>query len=305
MQPLFNRQRSKSWMIVIGAFVSLLLITGAIQPTFSTKAQPPHTIGYLASSGEHLQLPLNETATTNDVFDLMLGSHTRWDNLQIRYDAKFFGPGVPKGEEVFSHQFWLDSTGLSRVEIGSLVVGPLLTWMKNQDEIWIINYENGTYYNEVIPKAFRSVENFGVPEAEIEGQPVVAPHPNGLLMPSWVTELIYPTSLAQSMSITDLSEGVLQSVQVIGTDHIAGRQVIVISRRIEGSGEPVVFYKFHKYWVDAATGVILQQEVIDPESGTVTIRVTAIEVQYNDFIPESTFIFVAPENMVEIASPVY
>jgi hypothetical protein len=292
-------------MIVIGAFFSLFLITGAILATFPANAQPPHTIGHLASSGEHLQLPLNETVTPSDVLDLMLASHTRWDNLQIRYDAKFFGPGVPKGEEVFTHQFWLDSTGLSRVEIGSPVVGPLLTWMKNQDDMWTINYEDGTYYSEVIPKAFRSVENFGVPEAEIEGQPVVVPHPTGLLMPSWVTELIYPTSLAQSMSITDLSEDVLQSVQVIGTDQIAGRQSIVISRRIEGSGEPVVFYKLHKYWVDAATGVILQQEVIDPESGIVTTQVTAIEVQYNDFIPESTFIFVAPENMVEITPPVY
>lgn len=286
---MFTTRYSSLILIALAALVGLAY-TGLGDRLLSAapaQAGMRLTISDIAKSAPSPVLPLTPDSSISDTLALMLRSHQTWNTMQVNYFARFRDANTRAVILESNHDFRLTSSGMARAEIGPTPGKPDLVWIKNGEVIWTEDRESGRTSQSPVPAAFLSIDDFGtlVPDNE----PVVVPHPVGLLMPSWLSDYVYPTALAQSMSLEEIAENVVQRAKILGSEQVAGRPTVVVQRQIQSLDNPPIVYKFHRYWVDAERGVVLKAEVLDPRTGDWVQQVEALGVNYDEPISPETF----------------
>lgn len=288
-----NKNRIVYWMVggVIAGFVLSLIASSLLQPQVVNADDSLQSPERIQINDGILNTPLTDNSSVSDVLSLMAQSHLRWNTIHITYFAHFRAPNDQSSSSDNKQEFWLTSDGKGRVEIGSLTGTPDFIWVNDKTNTWTEDLVKGTYYSMNVP---RTVQSMGASMAQSIPQTspdTIVPNPFALMIPSGLNEYIYPASIAQEMSIININEKAEQTVEVLGSDTIAGRKVVVIQRKIQSAAGQVTVYKLHRYWVDAETGIMLKVEVDDPMTGSWVQQIEAALVEINVNIPQSMFGF--------------
>ena len=224
--------------------------------------------------------------SADDILQLLGDSTNKWNSVHVSYTINFkeFG-NVEEISQTYQHEFWLMHDGRARLEISTFEGSPLVVWVRDDTSISEANYEKGTYTESSLPKSL-----VGLTE-ELNSNAFSA-H----LIPSGLNDYVFPQSLAESMKRTKINENAVQEILVIGNETIAGRQTVMVERKILDPEQPAIVYKLHRYWIDAETGIILKGEIEDLINGGWTQQFEAKKVEVNVDIPEETFVFVVDKN---------
>lgn len=276
---------------VIAGLVLSLIASPFLQPKVVIADDSKQSPERISINSESSNSPLTENSSVSDVLSLMNQSHLKWNTLHISYIARFRDPNDQTAFSENRQAFWLTSDGKGRVEIGSLTGAPDFIWVNDKSNTWTEDLIEGTYYRMNVPGAVQSMGPSMAQSIPQTSPDTVVPNPFALMIPSGLNEYIYPTSLAQEMSIITLNEKVEQTVEVLGSDTVAGRKVVVIQRKIQSLEDQSTDYKLHRYWVDAETGIMLKVEVVDSKTGLWRQQMEANVVEINPEIPESRFEF--------------
>ncbi len=299
-----KKNRIVYWIVggVIAGFVLSLIASGLLQPKVVNADDSMQGPERIQIKSEILNPPLTDNSSISDVLSLMAQSQLRWNTIHITYFAHFQAPNDQSSSSDNQQEFWLTSDGKGRVEIGSLTGTPNFIWVNDKTNTWTEDLMKGTYYSMNVP---RTVQSMGaaiahtIPQTNPE---TIVPNPFALMIPSGLNEYIYPASIAQEMSIININEKAEQTVEVLGSDTIAGRKVVVIQRKIQSTDEQATIYKLHKYWIDAETGIMLKVEVDDPMTGFWVQQIEANSVDINVDIPLSMFVF-QPDPNAKLIKP--
>lgn len=289
------------WMAggIIAGFLLSLVALSVLQPKVVNADDSMQMPERIQINSGMLTTPLTDNSSVSDVLSLMAQSQLKWNTIHITYIARFRAPNDQSFSEN-QQEFWLTSGGKGRVEIGSLTGNPDFIWVNDKAITWTEDLVKGTYYSASVPRTIQSMGASRAGSIPQSNQATIVPNPFALMIPSGLNEYIYPSSIAQEMSIINIGDKAKQTVEVLGSDTIAGQKVVVIQRKIQGTDEQASIYKLHKYWIDAETGIMLKVEVYDPRTGFWVQQIEANSVEINVNIPQSTFVFQPDPNVKQV-----
>jgi outer membrane lipoprotein-sorting protein len=195
----------------------------------------------------------------------MIQSHTHWKSLQASAVASLFPPAGTNAEpQNTSVQVWIEQPGKARVIDGPTDQAP--------SHIFVSDGQNVRVDNEAPSPLPPSVlETFNAPT---ELTDTVTPYPLSGYLGTPVSDLIFPTGLAQRGG----------EYRLLGKESVAGREAYRVEWGRE-AGELI-----DRFWVDTQTGVILRHQSYgkqDSATPVSDIRLTA--VQFDLDLPEDLF----------------
>jgi outer membrane lipoprotein-sorting protein len=214
---------------------------------------PPHPIPPPALSG------------ALEIQQLMLNSHTRWKSLQANAVVSLFPPaGVSAETQNTSVQVWIEQPGKARVIAGPPDQAPTHIFLSDGQ-----NTRNDSDPPSPLPPSV--LETYNPPTTLTD---TVTPHPLSGYLGTPVSDLIFPSGLAQRGG----------EYRLVGKESAANREAYLV----EWSREPGEL--IDRFWVDTQTGVILRhqsygkQDSVTPVSD---IRLTSI--QFDQALPADLF----------------
>lgn len=201
-----------------------------------------------------------------DIQQLMLTSHTRWQNLWADGQIIFYAPdGSNTPLQTIRVQMWLSQPGETRVLVGDAGGSPVEQ-----------TASDGAYYKGldgiIQPIAEYILQPFTPPAFTSD---TVNPHPMTGLLNTPLSDLVFPTALAQRGG----------DYTIIGKEIYLGRESYSVEWRREPGG-PVV----DLFLVDGLTGVLLrQQNFSKPGGGALTTQLYLEDVVFDGEFAEQTF----------------
>jgi outer membrane lipoprotein-sorting protein len=243
----------------------LLLLSGCASPANPTEASVPQATAPGIEPPTPTPVPPPELRGALEIQQLMIHSHTRWKSLQASAIASLFPPtGTNAEPQNTSVQIWIEQPGKARVIDGPTDQAP--------KHIFVSDGQNVRVDNEPpSPLPLSVLETFIAPT---ELTDTVTPYPLSGYLGTPVSDLIFPTGLAQRGG----------EYRLLGKESAAGR----VAYRVEWGREPGEL--IDRFWVDAQTGVILRHQSYGKQDSTTPvsdIRLTA--VQYDLDLPPSIF----------------
>lgn len=211
-------------------------------------------------------IPDMEFDQNTDIQQLMLASHTRWQNLWADGQIVFYSPdGSNTPLQTIRVQLWLSQPGATRVLIGDAGGSPVEqtasdgAYFKGLDGI--IQPISDYILQPFTPPAFTS--------------DTVYPHPMTGLLNTPLSDLVFPTALAQRGG----------DYTIIGKEIYLGREAYSVEWRRE-SGGPVV----DRFLVDTLTGVLLRQQNFSKSGGgALNTQLYLDDVVFDGELAEKTF----------------
>ncbi|MGV8050075.1 MAG: sigma-E factor regulatory protein RseB domain-containing protein [Anaerolineaceae bacterium] len=276
--------------VLVGLVISLVT-SSSFQPTTTKANEIEINIDAIPLSGKITE-PLTLSSSVSDVLALMTQSSGKWGTLHVSYAARFRDHGDSKLSQEYQHEFWLTSEGQGRLEIRSFDGIPELVWVNDKTDTWTADITAGTYTQMKLPQSIQAIESSQSLSESQTSQDLALSNASALLIPSGLNDYLYPKSLAQSMNRTTISDNASQYVSIIGSDSIAGRETIMLERKIVSLDEQPVMYKLHRYWIDAETGIVLKGEVEDLTNGGWIQQFEATALEIDTDIPQEKFVFV-------------
>ena len=205
--------------------------------------------------------PLSMDSSTEEIRQRILRSHTFWDSLWADGQIVMYPPdgsdGPPQSQRV---QVWIVQPAKARILSGAVDGDPGYLFISDGKQLRT---------GEPVP-AFIQDGAFSPPE---EITDTVYPHPMTGFLPTPLSELLFPSGLAQRQG----------SFQVVGEGSLAGRQAVVVEWSMPDG------QRIDRFWVDARTGVILRQQNYGKGGGgALTGEIVLNAIQYDlDFPPET------------------
>lgn len=226
--------------------------------------------------------PLTLNSTSEEIRQRILLSHTFWQALWADAQITDYVSGTPAIQRV---QVWVNQPAQARVLSGKADGTPATLWISD-GQLTRTGEDLSGY----------GLENFVPPMTESD---TVYPHPMTGIMPTPLSNLLFPSGLAQRGG----------TYRPIAMDTVAGRETLVVEwNRPDG---PLT----DRFWVDTVTGVILhQQNYGKGGDGALTAEYVINSIQYDLTFPTETFnrlasfppVFASgPEDIfTEVATPV-
>ncbi|MFZ3070483.1 MAG: hypothetical protein WA110_05100 [Anaerolineaceae bacterium] len=269
------------------------------QPTVLSYLGPSLVRAEQAQTSQPETLSTLETLAPKDkpaddadgLLKLMAESPKYWNSLHLVYQADYRAPGSEAIDQTYTHEFWLKADGSTKLLIYDAEKQPELLWINDTQSLWSQSYNSATYTRQDVPSGADLPSEVNQSTGENSTEDTVAPLFSALLIPSAMNDYIFPRGLAQAMSRTELRDGIVQIVEVVGKEIVAGRETFILERRIGPQSDLEHPGKLHQYWVDVQTGVILQAEILDPETGAWTQKYTAQVCDVDPIFPEGEFTF--------------
>lgn len=265
--------------LLVGSIVSLIALATIHGASAQTNLAKKLSIPALPTS------PLTINSSGDEVLALMLESDQKWDSMVATYKLTITDPATNETREEIQN-FWLDRKGeFARMELTGI---NSIVFVRNAASLNHENKNKKIFAQSQIPTTFK-YEDFNPRQWLLDNPDVVYLHPYGKALPSGFYDFLYPTAIAQSL-ITNSANG-SETVQILGTEELAGRQAIILSR----------MPKNHLYWVDATTGVILRAQYFG-EADTWQVQYEAQNISFDTKMPASIFQFVPSKN-AQMVSP--
>jgi len=228
------------------------------------------------------QSPISVASSQSDILALMFEGYKKWDTLHAVAIFRTQDPSGGSPIQSDKEEVWLNSDGRSRLDVSSSGGLPVLSWANDGTHIVEENLQARQYYSMEVPRAFSDPVAYD-PRAWFDptldtiylNQPFA-------LMDSPIKDWLVPSGLAQAITLDLQRPG--SSLDVIGTEEVAGRGAIVVLRSPRG----------HKLWVDMNTGVILKAQYLDSAAKDVqgadwSMDFEIIEIEFDHSIGTSQY----------------
>lgn len=216
-------------------------------------------------SGKDLkQIPIN---TVDDLLLFILRSHENWTSV----DAD----GILQSEdiEIYHHliltQQSLYGPFLARLQFGFQTDKMPYTYVSNGEFILMSQSELEIYsQSPYIQQSFLFPPTI-LPDISDADNPII-PHPVDGMLPSPLTEILFPAAIAQSMAL-DIGLG---NVTIQENSVVAGRPAYVIQWiQVPGAKQ--------KFWIDTELGVILKREIYQDNGQRLIERLEITKISFN------------------------
>lgn len=216
------------------------------EPPTPTPIMPPELIGDIG------------------VQQLMLFSHTRWQNLTAEYKVALYSADGSAEPDIQNIQIWIQLPAEFRIQTNDPDQG--LTSSRISDGSSMLDSEG----NRSDVPAFL-FEPFNPPNYPSD---TVYPHPLSGYLGTSVSDLVFPAGLAQRGG----------EYQITGVEMIAGREAQVV----EWSRSPGTVTD--RFWVDKQTGVVLRQQNYGKQQNISPLSdIQAVYIKFDENIPSETF----------------
>lgn len=293
-----KRKQAVIFGIVALAVLGLVYVFQGRPGVFEPTAKPLANHQGKRVLTKKVSLPLNENSMASEVLSLMVKSHKMWNTLHITYTTPFYDPEPNSSESSkYEYSFWIDAVGKARVESGIVNQLPNAIWATDGNQISSTRplEEDNQYVSSRLTEKIEPVGKFKLNLTRLNSKKynTVNMHPWTQLLPGRFNDYIFSTGFAQSMIKIQLSGDSRQDVVIVGMETIAGRDTVIVERKVYDISNPTKFGRFHRFWVDAMTGVILKFEGYVPLDGSLGEVVEAIFVEYDQVIPAEQFL-IAP-----------
>jgi outer membrane lipoprotein-sorting protein len=246
-------------------FIVLLLLSACSRPESPATEPATQPVAPVGEPPTPTPIPPPELRGALEIQQLMLQSHTRWNSLQAGAVASLFPPAGTNAEaQNTSVQVWIEQPGKARVIDGPVDQAP--------NHIFISDGQNTRLNNEPPQPLPPSVlETFVAPTALTD---TVTPHPLSGFLGTPVSDLIFPTGLAQRGG----------EYRLVGKESAAGREAYVVEWG-RAPGELI-----DRFWVDTQTGVILRHQSYGKEDSVTPVSdIRLTSVQFDQDIPDDLF----------------
>ena len=204
--------------------------------------------------------PLTLDSTSEEIRQRILYSYQNWQTLWVEAQVDESNGSITSNQRV---QVWVDQPAQARLLSGPVEGAPAFLWISDGEK---------TRTGEEV----RIDPNYVPPLGESN---TVYPHPMTGIMPNPLSQLLFPSGLAQR-------GGEYRPIRV---ESLAGREALVVEwRRPDGT-------LTDRFWVDTTTGVILRDQNYGKESdGGLTSDLTLTAIEYDLEFPSDTFDRLAP-----------
>jgi DNA-directed RNA polymerase specialized sigma24 family protein len=193
--------------------------------------------------------PLDESSTSAQVLGRLLDSSSLWQTLWFDAYIIYHGPpGFIGQPRVKQEQTWISQPYNSLVLTGQPGGEPDQIWYALDGKVYDVDPSNGDVF----------LYDF---------------HPGKLPVYSAMEKFIFPDGLVEKTS----------SLDIIGTDEVAGRTTLVVDRFGEANTLD------SRLWIDTNTGLILRARQYAEDSDTSTIEFIIQKVAFNVDFPDKTF----------------
>jgi Tol biopolymer transport system component len=200
----------------------------------------------------------------------MILSHLFWNTVWMDASVTSYGDDGTTPIQQDHQQIWVDSENYQFRVIGGSQEGDP-TFLQVSDGNLVVYFDATTAQQETqeLPPSVK--DPFTPP---IDQSDTVYPYPLAMSMFTPLSDLVFPTGLAQNTS----------ELVVIGEDAIAGRDVIVVDRLV-GEG-----FRLTRMWVDSLTGMILKrQDFSKADSDKVSTELVVNQIQVDAEFSEELF----------------
>lgn len=282
--------KSLGKLILLGilAGFSLAVITGS---NFNPQPVSASDIGWPGITNNLIQ-PINTYSSVEDVVNLLKSSPSLWKTLEITYESEF---RLPESDEAFwssISQFKLESIGrglLTVTDNGK----PTLNWVNDGKVLWTEDPSTKTFRQSNLPTVFADrISNENVQLAAVS-RLNSAFDAGAFFIPSAFNEYIYPVSIGQELLKTQITETVTQEIIIGDIVKVGDRLALQIDRIARDNEAENGIGRWHRYWIDTETGILLQVEILDPSTGDWLQKTVATKFVLNPVFASDTFVYIS------------
>jgi outer membrane lipoprotein-sorting protein len=249
----------------IVTFMILLVLSGCSLTGNPTTAPANQAVSPVIEHATPTPIPPPELSGALEIQQLMLQSHTHWKSLQANAIASLYPPAGMNGEtQNTSVQVWIEQPGKARVIAGPPDLAPTHIFLSDGQ-----NTRNDSDPPSPLPPSV--LDTFNAPTALTD---TVTPHPLSGYLGTSVSDLIFPTGLAQRGG----------EYRLIGKESFANREVYLV----EWGREPGQL--IDRFWVDTQTGVILRHQSYGKQDSVTPVSdVRLTSIQFDQDLPDDLF----------------
>jgi len=238
----------------------------------------------------NLNQSIKPYASVEDVVDLLKSSPSLWKTLEITYESEFRYP--ESNEVVWSSisQFKLESIGRGLLNVTDNNK-PTLNWINDGEVLWTEDPSTKTFRQSNLPSVFADrISNKDVQLAAVSSFNS-AFDAGAFFIPSAFNEYIYPVSIGQELLKTQITETVTQEISIGDIEQVCGRIALQIDRITNDHEVKNGIGRWHRYWIDIDTGILLQVEILDPSTGDWLQKTIATKFVLNPIFVNDTFVY--------------
>jgi len=214
--------------------------------------------------------PLLQTDTAPEIIrQKMLFSYKNWKTVWVNAEISYFQPeGSTPDVQTMRQQVWISQQDYRfRVLIGPPGSNPQQVNTSDGSRIVYFDLRSGQSESQIVPSFVE--EPFSPP---LQVGDSIYPHPISGLMFTPLSDLIFPTGLAQRSG----------EIRVVGSDVVAGRRTLIVEWYWQEN------QLADRLWVDTETGMLLRMQQFGKSGGrqpSSDTTITAIEYD-RELLPE-------------------
>lgn len=282
--------KSLGKLILLGilAGFSLAVITGS---NLTPRPVSASAIGLPGLTNNSIQ-PINTNSSVEDVVNLLKSSPSLWKTLEITYESEF---RRPESDEVFwssISQFKLESMGRGLLTVTDNGKSTL-NWVNDGKVLWTEYPSTETFRQSNLPTVFVDRINNGNAQSLAASSLNTAFDAGAFFIPSAFNEYIYPVSIGQELLKTQITETVTQEIEIGDIAKVCDRSALTIDRIAKDIETENGIGRWHRYWIDIETGVLLKVEILDPSTGDWLQKTVAIKFALNPVLDSDIFVYVS------------
>lgn len=232
----------------------------------------------LGSETASAQLPVA------DVVTLMRNSHEKWSSVSLDAVTVWHVDGE---SQTVTMSVQIQQPNQSRISIyqvdnkGNVLVDYL--WVTDGKIIYEQNNLSKKYTEHPVPDFAKLPLDDLVKSASVLGEPVIIRHPMAMIMPSPLSDYLFPTGLSQRIGVYTLEKD----------DMLENRKSVVVNWRNNRNNNSDGGWAQSRYWVDTDTGIILKA-ITYGENNVVFEEMTITNLTLDAGIPSNAYVFQPP-----------
>lgn len=279
----------------LGKFVIFGLLAGFFLSVFTGSNYYPQKvsasdIGSPGIENNSIQ-SIDINSSIEEIVNLLKSSPIQWKTIELTYESEFRYPDNTESFWSSISQFKLESMGRGRLTVADNG-NPTLNWVNDGEVLWTEYPRTKTYRQSNLPYTF--VKNIDDASSESPSMSSInsAFDTGALFIPSAFNEYIYPVSIGQELLKTQITETVRQEIKIGEVTEVCNRPALQVDRiAIDDTAENGIG-RWHRYWIDTETGILLQVEILDPSTGDWLQKTVATEFILNPVFDSDIFNYV-------------
>lgn len=279
----------------LGKFVIFGLLVGFFLSVFTGSNYYPQIVSASDIGSPRIKMnsihSIDKNSSIEEIVNLLKSSPIQWKTIELTYESEFRYPDNTESFWSSISQFKLESMGRGQLTVIDNGISTL-NWVNNGDVLWTEYPRTKTYRQSNLPSTLVKNINSASTESPSMSNINSAFDTGALFIPSAFNEYIYPVSIGQELLKTQITETVRQEIRIGGLTDVCNRPALQIDRIAMDTTTENSIGRWHRYWIDTETGILLQVEILDPSTGDWVQKTVATEFILNPVFDSDIFNYV-------------